>query len=58
MSVTPCSDGESSAISEHMRRRLAENRTKCNNMIGASPLASPLFQPGYAQAKVPPFGLS
>lgn len=56
MSVTPCS-GDEAAMGDHMRRRLAENRSLVSNLVGASPLASPLFQPTYAAAKVPSFGL-
>lgn len=58
MSVTPCS-GEDPAMGDHMRRRLAENRSLISGLVGSggSPFASPLVQPNGAAPKIPGFGL-
>ena len=67
MSVTPCSGSMTShgmtssdeqAMADHVRRRLAENRSLISNLAGSSPLTSPLVQPAAKAPKLPPFGLS
>ena len=56
MSVTPSEHGDG-PMGEHMRRRLAENRSHVSSLVGggSSPFASPALQPNRAP-NIPTFG--
>ena len=57
MSVTPSEHGDG-PMGEHMRRRLAENRSHVSSLVGggSSPFASPALQPNRAPPNIPTFG--